>query len=152
MDLVRDKYLSIAGDQPLARWVKGWPAPISEPELSLLQEGESAAATDPESGLLAKMISQDLLVRDPAIGREAAPVVVEQPKAALVEFELNVRPRTTLAQLWNLFTAFTAAKWAVKHRPIKEVVQSVQSAGLRNLRKRSEIGRASCRERVCELV
>ena len=148
LDLVRDKYLSIAGDQPLARWVKGWPAPISEPELSLSQEDESAAVAGPENGLLAKMISQGLLVTDPVVGKEAAPVVAEQPKAALVEFELNVRPRTTLAQLWNLFNAFTAAKWAVKHRPIQEVVQAAGRLRKRSMRSQSTVDVATVRPLV----
>ena len=72
------------------------------------------------------MISQGLLVTDPAIGKEAAPVVADQPEAALVEYDLHVRPRTSLKQLCNVFAAYVAARWLLGHRPIKEVVQTVR--------------------------
>jgi hypothetical protein len=92
----------------------------------VVQESLSARAPGPENGLLAKMISQGLLVTDPALGKEAAPVVADKPKAALVEFDLHVRPRATLRQLWNFFAAFVAARWSLKHRPIKQVVQAAR--------------------------
>jgi hypothetical protein len=79
---------------------------------------------EPENELLAKMISQGLIVKDPAVGKEAAPVVTRQARAALVEYELNVRPCTTFEQLWRLFTAHMAARWSLKQRPIKQVVEA----------------------------
>jgi hypothetical protein len=72
------------------------------------------------------MISQGLLVADPIKGKEAAPVVTQQPSAALVEYELDVHPRTNMAQLWSLFRAHAAARWALRHRPIKAVVEEAQ--------------------------
>jgi Transglutaminase-like superfamily len=125
LDLERDKYLALAHPHPLARWVKGWPVPLSDSE-SAASEAGGRPAPDPQNGLLAKMISQGLLVTDPAIGKEAAPVLAEQPKVALVEYDLNFRPRTTLAHFWHFFTACTAAKWCLKHRPIKEVVEAAR--------------------------
>jgi hypothetical protein len=72
------------------------------------------------------MISQGLLVTDPAVGKEAAPVKAEKPKVALVEYDLHVRPRATLRVLWNFCAAFAVARWSLKHRPIKEVVQAAR--------------------------
>lgn len=138
LDLERDKYLALAQEHPVGRWVRGWPVPPSGAE-SRAQEGgapaapRSDSAVPAESGadvagnaLLSKMISQGLLVTDPALGKEAAPVVVQSPKVAVVEYDLNVRPQTTLLQLRRLFTAYLAAKRSLKHRPIKEVVWAVQ--------------------------
>jgi hypothetical protein len=119
LDLERDKYLSLEGAHPVGRWVRGWPVPVDS---TLIAPGEG------ENGMLAKMISQGLLVADPAKGKEAAPVVTQQPKAALVEYDLNSRPCTNLTQLWSLFRAYTAAKWSLRHRPIRTVVEA---AGLR---------------------
>jgi Transglutaminase-like superfamily len=113
----------------LARWVRGWPVAAPDSIPSLTHEGAPAPSDlDPASGLLAKMVSQGLLVTDPAIGKAAAPVVTERARTALLEFDMNVRPRADLAQLWSLFSAYAAAKWALKYRPIKNVVHA---AGLR---------------------
>lgn len=120
LDLERDKYLSLECAHPVGRWVRGWPVPVAADSV--------APAGEPENGMLAKMISQGLLVADSTKGKEAAPVVTQQPRAALVEYDLNVRPCTNLAQLWSLFGAYTAARWSLRHRPIKTVVEA---AGLR---------------------
>ncbi len=119
LDLERDKYLSLAHAHPVGRWVRGWPVP-SEPSA-----GDSTA-TEPQNAVLAKMISQGLLVEDPAKGKEAVPVVTDQPKTTVVEYDLNVRPRTNVAHLWSLFRAQAAAKWSLRHRPIKTVIESAK--------------------------
>jgi hypothetical protein len=123
LDLERDKYLSVARAHPVGRWVRGWPVPSDVPM--------AASGAEPESGLLGKMISQGLLVTDPAKGKEAAPVVTDQPRTAVVEYDLHARPCTNLAQFWSLLRAHAAAKWSLRHRPIKSVVQR---ARLRKMR------------------
>jgi len=125
LDLERDKYLSLAYAHPIGRWVRGWPAPAS---VAPAAGEESTSAGSAANGLLAKMISQGLLVTDPALGKEASPVVAQSPRLAMIEYDLRVRPRTTPAQLWRLFKAYAAAKWSLKYRPIKQVVRL---AGLR---------------------
>jgi len=123
LDLERDKYLALARTQSLAAWVRGWPAPagraVSAAELVGSLEGEN-----PENRLLARMISEGLVVTDPAQGKEASPVVMQQANATLVEFEMSVRPRVALGHLGNLAAAFAAAKWSLKYRHIKEVVRA----------------------------
>ena len=120
LDLERDKYLSLAHPHPVGRWVRGWPVPDSA------ATNPAINTAGPENGLLAKMISQGLLVADPTRGKEAAPAVTQQPKDALVEYEFDVRPCTNVAQLWSLLRAHAAAKWALRHRPIKAVVEKAQ--------------------------
>ncbi|HVW70034.1 MAG TPA: lasso peptide biosynthesis B2 protein [Steroidobacteraceae bacterium] len=112
LDLERDKYLAIEQTQPLARWVRGWPAPPGD--------GAAAAA---ENGLLAKMLAQGLLVTDPLVGKEAAPVVTERAHTAVVEFDLDVHTPVRFAQLRHLFAAYLGARWALRHWPIKKVIQ-----------------------------
>jgi len=125
LDLERDKYLSMAYASPLGRWVRGWPVP--PPDAGATNEVVSPATElDLENRLLAKMVAQGLLVQDASIGKEASPVVAEPPKYTMVEYDLNSRPRTTLAHLWRLCVAYTAAKWALRRHPIKEVVQATR--------------------------
>jgi Transglutaminase-like superfamily len=121
LDLERDKYLAVAHAHPVGRWVRGWPLPQTGP-VAAVQDSVPARGPGPENGLLAQMISQRLLVTDPAVGKEAAPVVADKPKVALVEYDLHVRPRATPRQLWNFCAAFAVARWSLRHRPIKEVV------------------------------
>jgi hypothetical protein len=124
LDLEHDKYLALARGHPVGRWVRGWPVPPPDTTSPLNKADSRPTTSGPEDRLLAKMISQGLLVTDPAIGKEAAPVVAEPPKVGLVEDDLNVRPSTSFAHLRHLLTAYTAAKWSLKHRPIKKVVQA----------------------------
>ncbi len=124
LDLERDKYLSLARAHPVGRWVRGWPVPPDSAPVD--------AGADPEKRLLARMISQGLLVADPTKGKEAAPVVTQQPRTAVIEYDLNSpRPRTDAGQLWNLLCAYTAAKWSLRHRPIKAVVEAARLRGSR---------------------
>jgi Transglutaminase-like superfamily len=124
LDLEHDKYLALAHAHPVGRWVRGWPVPPPGMTSPLNPADSQPAASGPEDGLLAKMISQGLLVTDPAVGKEAAPVIAEQPRVTLVEDDLNDRPRTSFAQLRHLLIAYTAARWSLKHRPIRKVVQA----------------------------
>jgi hypothetical protein len=118
LDLERDKYLSLARAHPVGRWVRGWPVPYDS--------APADSPDQPENSLIAKMIAQGLLVADPTKGKEAAPVVARQPRIAVVEYDLNARPRTDGAQLWNLMWAYAAAKWSLRHRPIKAVVEAAR--------------------------
>jgi hypothetical protein len=120
LDLERDKYLSMGYAHPIGRWVRGWPVPPSD------SAATNDLGSDAENHLLAKMIAQGLLVKDASIGKEASPAVAEPPKFAMVEYDLNARPRTTLAQLWRVCVAYTGAKLALRRRPIKEVVQAAR--------------------------
>jgi hypothetical protein len=123
LDLERDKYLSMASTSPIGRWVRGWPATPADSTASEA-DSTSLSGSDAENRLLAKMIEQGLLVKDASLGKEASPVVTERPDYAMVEYDLNSRPSTTLEHLWRVCTAYTCAKWALRRRPIKEVVEA----------------------------
>lgn len=128
LDLERDKYLAVARAHPVGRWVRGWPALPAASEVSPdpAAAAPDSAAPPTENRLLAQMIAQRVLVTDPTVGKEAAPIVADEPKVALVEPKLHERPTASLRQFWRLVTAHTTAKWLLKHRPIKEVVEGVR--------------------------
>jgi hypothetical protein len=125
LDLERDKYLAVAHPHPVGRWVRGWPSPQAAPAAAV-RDSHAPPGPGPENGLLAKMISQGLLVTDPALGKEAEPVVADEPKVALVEYDVRARPHAGLKHLWNFFAAYTVAQWSLEHRPIKEVVRAAR--------------------------
>jgi len=122
LDLERDKYLSLRYTHPIGRLVSGWPVPLSETAAA----GLPTAEPDADTSMLSKMVAQGLLVKDATLGKEAFPVVIDAPKWAMVEYDLISRPHTTPAHLWRVFQAYVTAKWSLKRRPIKEVVQAVR--------------------------
>lgn len=126
LDLERDKYLSLAYEHPVGRWVRGWPARSSDSG-SLFEAGSSEQVEDAANGLLAKMLSQGLIVEGPAKGKAEAPAVTQELRAALVENELNVRPNTTFTQFSRLLMAHVTARWSLKQRPIKDVVEAASA-------------------------
>lgn len=125
LDLERDKYLSMATASPIGRWVRGWPAPPAD-STAAAEDATSPGGSEADNRLLVKMIEQGLLVTDASIGKEASPVVAEPPEYGMVEYDLNSRPSTTLEHLWRVCTAYTTAKWSLRRRPIKEVVQAAR--------------------------
>jgi Transglutaminase-like superfamily len=125
LDLERDKYLAVAHPHPIGRWVRGWPLPQAVPDAAV-RDSPAPPVPRPENRLLAKMISQGLLVTDPVVGKEAAPVVADEPKVALVEYDVHARPRAGVKHFWNFLAAFAVAHWSLEHRAIKEVVQAAR--------------------------
>ena len=130
LDLERDKYLALAHEHPVGRWVRGWPA---IPDAAVDRATDSGAPAAPgaegagaENRLLAKMLAQRLLVTDPALGKVAAPIIADEAKVALVEHRLHEQPHATAGQFWNLLRAHALAKWSLKRRPIKEVVEAAR--------------------------
>jgi hypothetical protein len=153
LDLERDKYLAVVPAHRLARWVRGWPVAPPEPTALLAPEdGRSSTDAGRESDLLSKMISQGLLVTDPRVGKEAAPVVAERAGTALIEFDMNIRPRARLAHFWRLLAAYTAAKSALKFRPIKSVVRSAQARNERARASASEMDFGKARDLVAAFM
>ena len=174
LDLERDKYLAVAHAHPVGQWVRGWP-PVPSPDpaadFTTVESGElakpdtpviagviggpdvsapnsqAAAVPGAENRLLARMIAQRLLVTDPNLGKEAAPIIADKAKVALVEPELHARPQATVGHFWRLTRAYTAAKWSLKRYPIKAVVE-----GVRLRKKRSSVAPALEIDTVRSLV
>jgi hypothetical protein len=122
LDLERDGYYAVSQGHPAGRWVKGWPQPPSAATSPADEKDRSASSG---SGLLAKMKSQGMLVTDSALGKEATPLITNEPRTALVEHDLNVRPHAKCGQLGRMIGAYLTARWMLKHRPIKDVVGSI---------------------------
>ena len=133
LDLERDKYLALARSHSIGKWVRGWPAQEAVEQLAVGHDFwttplATMAVPEPEDQrVLGKMAALRMLVTDPAQGKVVAPVVLDEAKVALVEPELLKRPDATWAQFWGLFRAHVAAKWSLKRRPIKEVVEAVRA-------------------------
>jgi hypothetical protein len=129
LDLERDKYVAVVPPDRLARWVRGWPVSCG---------AESTDRPGVKDGLVASMIEQGMLVADPALGKEAVPVATVRPEATLLQFEFDKRPSTTLSHFRDLFLAYTAARSALKWRPIKSVVRAVAARNSRALEQRGK--------------
>jgi hypothetical protein len=140
LDLEQDKYLAVVPAHRLARWVRGWPAvepsdPVSLPPGEIRElSGDQGRRDD----LLSKMIAQGMLITDPQRGKEAIPVVTKRPDAALIEFDLDTRPSFTWVHAWHFLIAYTAAKAALKLRPIKSVVQAASGRKARAMQREGE--------------
>lgn len=133
LDLERDKYLALARSHPIGKWVRGWPALEAVEQLAVGHDAwtppvATVAVPAPEDQrVLGKMSALRMLVTDPTLGKVAAPPVIDEAKVALVEPELLKRPDATWGQFWSLVRAHVAAKWSLKRRPIKEVVEAVRT-------------------------
>jgi hypothetical protein len=133
LDLERDKYLALARSHSIGKWVMGWPALETVEQRAVGHDTwttpvATVAAPGPEDQrVLGKMAALGMLVTDPVLGKVAVPVVIDGAKVALVEPELLNRPDATWGHFWSLFRAYLAAKWSLKSRPIKEVVEAVRA-------------------------
>ncbi|MDE2051076.1 MAG: lasso peptide biosynthesis B2 protein [Gammaproteobacteria bacterium] len=120
MDLERDKYIAVVPANRLARWVRGWPVGAVQPAESPREAEEGADA------LVSQMLAHGMLVSDPHIGKPADPVTTVRPQRSLVEFDLDVRPRTSAAQLWRFGRSCLQAQSSLKLRPIQSIVEAAR--------------------------
>jgi hypothetical protein len=128
LDLERDKYLALAHSHSIGKWVRGWPALSRVEQLAVGYDTWTTpvAALEPaDQRVLGKMVALRMLVTDPALGKVAEPVRIDEAKVALVEPQLLERPDATWGHFWSLCRAHLAAKWSLKRRPIKEVAAAV---------------------------
>ncbi len=120
MDLERDKYIAVLPAQRLAGWVRGWP--VGAVEGSSLPDNAGGAP----DALVSQMLAHGMLVSDPYIGKPAVPVATVRPQRSLVEFDLDLRPRASAAQLWRFGRSCLRAQLALKLRPIQSIVETVR--------------------------
>jgi Transglutaminase-like superfamily len=129
LDLERDKYLVLAHSHSIGKWVYGWPALPRVEQRAVGYDTWTAPVAAPlepaDQRTLGKMVALRMLVTDPAQGKVAEPVRIDEAKVALVEPQLLERPDATWGHFWRLCRAHWTAKWALKRRPIKEVVDGV---------------------------
>jgi Transglutaminase-like superfamily len=121
MDLERDKYVAVVPAHRLARWVRGWPVGVGQTAESSRDVDEGADA------LVSQMLAHGMLVSDPHVGKPAVPVSMARPQRSLVEFDLDVRPKTTAAQLWRFARSCLQAQLSLKLRPIQSIVEGMRA-------------------------
>jgi Transglutaminase-like superfamily len=120
MDLERDKYVAVVPAHRLAGWVRGWP--VGAVETSDFPSNADGA----QDALVSQMLAHGMLVTDPYVGKPAVPVATARPQRSLVEFDLDMRPRTTAAQLWRFGRSCLRAQLSLKLRPIQSIVEAVR--------------------------
>jgi Transglutaminase-like superfamily len=129
LDLERDKYLALAHSHSIGKWVHGWPALSRVEQRAVGYDTWAVPAPAPlepaDQRTLGKMVALGMLVTDPALGKVAEPVRIDEAKVSLVEPHLLERPDATWGHFWSLCRAHLAARWTLKRRPIKEVAEEV---------------------------
>jgi hypothetical protein len=120
MDLERDKYVAVVPAHRLAPWVRGWP-------VGAMPVADSPHNADSgEDALVSQMLAHGMLVTDPHVGKLAVPVTTDRPQRGLVEFDLDIRPQATAAQLWRFGRSCLRAQLSLKLRPIQSIVETVR--------------------------
>ena len=140
LDLQRDKYVGVGREQmaSLAARVKGWPL---SGELQLLAPGggdvrssniaasstisgatNAASALTRADSVLGKMLAAGMLTTDPAVGKDATPVNMPRPEAALVEEDLETQPEITSTHVWRFLRASAVSALALKTARIEFVI------------------------------
>jgi hypothetical protein len=154
LDLQRDKYVGVGREQmaSLAARVKGWPL---AGDLQLLEPAASEVRSSSASGssslpmpsdiasvpgaradsVLGKMLAAGMLTTDPAVGKEATPVNMPRPEAALVEEDLETQPEITAIHVSRFLRASLVSALALKTFRIESVIAAVaarKAAGRRS--------------------
>jgi hypothetical protein len=120
MDLERDKYVAVVPAHRLAGWVRGWP-------VGAVETSDSPPNADgAPDALVSQMLAHGMLVTDPYVGKAAVPVATVRPQRSLMEFDLDMRPKTTAAQLWRFASSCLRAQLSLKLRPIQSIVEAVR--------------------------
>jgi len=120
LDLDRDKYVGVAREQvsALARRVRGWP------RLGIAQPDDVAGNTPGKraESVFSKMVTAGMLTTDANIGKEASPVDVPAAAEALVQPELNWRPRITFLDLVRFLLASMLTSLSMRLLPLRSVM------------------------------
>ena len=132
MDLERDKYVAVVPAQRLAGWVRGWPVGAA-PEM----ESDRGAGAGADT-LVSQMLAHGMLVTDPHVGKPAVPVATARPARSLVEFDLDLRPKASSAQLWRFGRSCLQAQLSLKLRPIQSIVEAVRDRKARCIARDSQ--------------
>ena len=124
LDLDRDKYVGVAREQvsALARRVRGWP------RLGIAHLGEASEARAPGSraeSVFAKMLAAGMLTTDPDIGKEASPVEMAAASEALVQPDLDWRPRIAFIDVVRFLLASMFTSLSMRLLPLRSVITGV---------------------------
>jgi hypothetical protein len=124
LDLDRDKYVGVAREQvsALARRVRGWPrlgVALSIDATEIKTPGKRAES------VFAKMLAARMLTTDSHIGKEASPVDIPPASDALVQPDLNWRPRITLTDVMRFLLASMLTSLSMRFLPLRSVMTGV---------------------------
>lgn len=130
LDLERDKYVGVAREQMsvLAERVKGWPL-IGNSHAGAPGDSASPLARGPggsrAEAVLSKMLAAGMLTTDPAVGKEVKPLQMAEASAALVEPDLDWRPRITFSDVARFLIASAITALTMRLLPIRKVISGV---------------------------
>jgi Transglutaminase-like superfamily len=121
LDLEHDKYVGIAREQltAVARRVKGWS------RLGITRPDAAADGNEPSSraeSVFAKMVAAGMLTTDADIGKEARPIDLPVASEALVQPDLDWRPRITLLDLARFLLASMLTSLSMRCLPLRSVM------------------------------
>jgi transglutaminase superfamily protein len=122
LDLAHDKYVGVAREQvsALSRRVKGWP------RLGIAVPGEASSEVKAPSGraeaVFNKMLAARMLTTDADIGKEASPVVIPAASEALVEPDLDWRPRVSFVDVLRFLLASALTSLSMHFLPLRSVM------------------------------
>ena len=124
LDLDRDKYVGVAREQvsALARRVRGWP------RLGLVHLADATEIKTPgkrAESVFAKMLAARMLTTDADIGKEASPVDVPVATEALVQPDLDWRPRIALLDVVRFLLASMLTSLSMRLLPLRSVMTGV---------------------------
>jgi hypothetical protein len=128
LDLQRDKYVGVGRAQmnALAARILGWPTS------GVGAEGTPAPRDESADAMLAKMLAAGMLTTDPAIGKEANPLAMEQVERSLLHADLEVQPVIALADVARFVRAAAVSGLSLRWRPIESVVARVRQRKARH--------------------
>lgn len=132
LDLEHDKYIGVAREQltAIARRVKGWS------RLGLAHTGEAQELKTPSNraeSVFEKMIAAGMLTLDADIGKEASPVVMAAASEALVQPDLDWRPRIAFIDVVRFLLASLVTSLVMRLFPLRSVMSAAmrrKAAGL----------------------
>jgi Transglutaminase-like superfamily len=126
-DLRRDHYAGVTRGQTqiLSKYVSGWPQTHDGDPRILSPQAESSPPTEVDS-VLKRWIDRGWLTRDANAGKPAQPLALERPHRALIEWELDSRPRVRAADWVGFIRAILIAKYSLKHQALFEIVERVR--------------------------
>lgn len=127
LDLKRDKYLSVPSPGELASWVSGWPvAPHLPTETPSVAGNSGGPAHSVIPASLSRLVRDEVLTSDPALGKPAELATIPRPRSALVQFQFDVRPRVNQTRAIALGRAWLTARIARRRLSMQRLVERVQ--------------------------
>ena len=132
LDLQQDKYVGVGREQmaSLAARVKGWPH-VGELPLAESPDGDVRIPNTRGEAVVGKMLAAGMLTTDASIGKEAKPVEMPRPEAALIEEDLESQPQITCAHVVRFLWASALTTLLLRCRSIESIIAGVEARNAR---------------------